>query len=118
MGRFKYLVDSPTKIEAFKDKYHIPQEAALQYCSLEQIVTHRQEGKVIIPMIAFIEGGMTLPIGRITRDYLINHKICPHQCVPNLFRILGNVDAFNEHLDLGLTWHDMVHMYECHSLTH
>ena len=67
-------------------------------------------------MIAFIEGGMTLPMGRITRDYLINHRICPHQCVPNLFRILSSVDALNEHLRLGLTWHDVVHMYECHSL--
>ena len=55
-------------------------------------------------------------MGRITRDYLFNHRICPHQCVPNLFRVLGSVDALNEHLCLGLTWHDVVHMYECHSL--
>ena len=32
-----------------------------------------------------------------------------------MFRILGYVDALNEHLQLGLTWHDVVHMYECHS---
>ena len=32
-----------------------------------------------------------------------------------MFRILGCVDALNEHLQLGLTWHDMVHMYEFHS---
>ena len=67
-------------------------------------------------MIAFIEGGMTLPMGRITRDYLINHRICPHQYTPNLFRVLGSVNALNKHLRLGLTWHDVVHMYECHSL--
>ena len=72
--------------------------------------------EVIIPMIAFIEGGMTLPMGRITRDYLINHRICPHQCAPNLFRVLVSVDALNKYLRLGLTWHDVVHMYECHSL--
>ena len=47
-------------------------------------------------MIAFIEGGMTLPIGRVTRDYLINHRLCPYQCTPNLFRVLGSVDALNE----------------------
>ena len=33
-----------------------------------------------------------------------------------LFRVLDNVDALNKHLGLGLTWHDVVHMYECHSL--
>ena len=87
----------------------------LQYCSTEQIITDREMGEVIIPMIAFIEGGMTIPMGRITRDYLIAHRLCPHQCAPNMFRILGCVDALNEHLQLGLTWHDVVHMYEFHS---
>ena len=55
-------------------------------------------------------------MGRVTRDYLINHKLCPHQCTPNLFRVLGSVDALNEQMSLRLTWHDIVHMYECHSL--
>ena len=116
MGGFKYLVNSPAKIEAFKNKYHIPQEVVLRYCSPEQLVTDRERGEVIIPMIAFIEEGMTIPMGRITQDYLLNHRICPHQCAPNLCRVLGSIDVLNEHLRLGLTWHDVVHMYECHSL--
>ena len=115
MGRFESLVDSPLKIELFKQKYHTPHEVGLRYCSTEQIVTYREMGEVIIPIIAFIEGGMTLPIGRIIRDYLIAHRLCPHQCVLNMFRILGCVDALNTHLQLGLTWHDVVHMYEFHS---
>ena len=67
-------------------------------------------------MIAFIEGGMILLMGRITRDYLLNHRLCPHQCAPNLFKVLGSVDALNNQMKLGLTWHNVVHMYECHSL--
>ena len=95
MGRFKDLVDSPALIEIFKEKYHIPQEVSLQYCPLERIAFDREVGEVVIPMIAFIEGEMTIPMGRITRDYLHNHRLCPHQCAPNLFRILGVVDALN-----------------------
>ena len=68
-------------------------------------------------MIAFIEGGMRLLMGRVTRDYLITHRICPHQCASNLFRVLGSVDALNEQMGLGLTWHDIVWMYEYHLLT-
>ena len=67
-------------------------------------------------MIAFTEGEMTLSMSRMTWDYLINHRLCPHQCTPNLFRVLGSVDALNEQMNLGLTWHNVVHMYECHSL--
>ena len=115
MGRFESLVDSPTKKEVFKEKYHIPKEVCLQYCSPEQIVTHKGEREVIISIIAFIDGGITHSMGRITQDYLINHRLCLHQCIPNMFRILGCVDALNEHLRLGLTWHDVVHLYKCHS---
>ncbi|KAL0013021.1 hypothetical protein SO802_000090 [Lithocarpus litseifolius] len=41
----------------------------------------------VIPMIAFIEGGMRIPIGTITRDYLRAHMLAPTQyknaIVPN-----------------------------------
>ena len=53
-------------------------------------------GQVVIPMIAFIEGGMTFPMRRITQDYLINHSLTLYQCALNLFRVLGYVDALNE----------------------
>ena len=78
MGRFKHLVDSPVGMEGFRAKYHIPQGVALQYCAPDQVVTNRNKGEVVIPMIAFIEGGMTLPMDRVTRDYLINHRLCSH----------------------------------------
>ena len=65
MGRFTHLVDSLAKIKAFKERYHIPEEE-----------------EVIIPMIAFIEGRMTLPIGRITWNYLRNHRLYPTNAHP------------------------------------
>ena len=80
------------------------------------MLTDREVGQVVIPMITFIEGGMILPMHRITRDYLLNHRLTPHQCAPNLFRVLGSIDVLNEQMGLGLTWHDIVHMYECHYL--
>ena len=116
MGRFKYLVDSPASMESFRAKYHIPPGVGLQYCSPNHVLTNREVGEVVISMIAFIEGGITLPIGRITRDYLLNHKLCPHQCTANMFRVLRCVDALNDQMNLGLTWHDVALLYKCHSL--
>ena len=80
------------------------------------MLTNREVGEVVIPMIVLIEGGMTLLMGRITRDYFLNHRLCPHQCTANMFRVLGCVDALNDQMNLGLTWHDVAHLYECHSL--
>ena len=117
MGRFKHLIDSKTGMEGFRVRYHISQRVALQYCALNEILTNRREGEAVILMIAFIEGGMTLLMGKVTRDYLINHRLCPHQCAPNLFRVLGSVDALNEQMNLRLTWHNVIHLYKCHSLS-
>ena len=77
MRRFECLVKTLALIELFKEKYHIPQEVSIQYCSTEGVAFDREVGEVIIPMIAFIERGMTIPIGRITRDYLHAHRLCP-----------------------------------------
>ena len=78
MGRFAHLVDTPAGMEGFRALYHIPQGASLRYCPLSEWYTFKKEGEVVIPMIAFIEGGMRLPMGRVTKDYLIAYSICPY----------------------------------------
>ena len=65
-------------------------------------------------MITFIERGMTIPMGRITKDYLRVDRLYLQQCAPNFFRILGAIDALDRPLGLGLTWYDVVHLYEGH----
>ena len=114
MGRFERLVKNPALVKMFKEKYHIPQEVSIRYCSPKGLAFDQEMGEVTIPMIAFIEGGMTIPMGRITRDYLRAHRLCPQQCAPNFFRVLGAIDALDRHLGLGLTWYDVVHLYEGH----
>ena len=72
---------------------------------------------MVIPMIAFIEGGIRIPMGRVTRDYLIAHRLAPTQCAPNMFRILGSVNAFNKKMGVNLNHHDVNWLYNCHKLT-
>ena len=105
---------NPALIEMFKEKYHIPQEVSIRYCSPKGLVFDQEVGEVTIPMIAFIKGGMTIPMGRITRDYLRDYRLCLQQYAPNFFRILGVIDALDRHLGLWLTWYDVAHLYEGH----
>ena len=86
----------------------------LRYCSIKGLAFDRKVEEVIIPMIAFIEEGMTIPMGGITKDYLRAHKLCPQQCAPNFFKVLGSIDVLDRHLGLGLTWYDVAHLYEGH----
>ena len=76
----------------------------------------RREGKVVIPIIAFIEGGMRIPIGPMMRDYLRHFWLTPTQCAVNVFRILGYVDTLNEKMGLRLTHHDVNWYYKLQHL--
>ena len=68
---------------------------------------NRLAGSVVILMITFIEGGMEIPMGRITKDFLMNYRLTPTQCFPNVFRVLGSVDMINQKMGTNLTWHDV-----------
>ena len=92
----------------FRAKYRIPNGVKLQHCLLgEWLVMNRPHGSVVIPIIAFIEGGMEIPMGRVTRDFLTNYKLTLTQCSPNVFRVLGNINIINQKMGTNLTWHDV-----------
>ena len=67
-------------------------------------------------MIAFIERGLRIPMGTVTRDYLRAHWLAPTQCALNMYRILGSVDVLNEKMGLSLTHHNVNWVYNLHHL--
>ena len=117
MGRFAHLVDSTENIESFRAQYRISLGVSIWHCKEEEWHEKRQKGEVVIPMIVFIEGGMGIPMGTITKNYLRAHRLAPTQCAPNMFRILVCVDALNERMGLNLTHHDVNWIYNLHYLT-
>ena len=67
-------------------------------------------------MIAFIERGMTIPMGTLTRNFLRFFWLSPTQCAPNMFRVLESIEALNERMNLNLTHHDVNWIYNLHNL--
>ena len=113
---FRCLVESEEGIRNFRSKYRIPSTVGMRYAAQEEWVDARQIGEVVIPMIAFIEGRMTIPMGSITRSYLSFFRLSPTQCAPNMFRVLRSIDTLNERMDLKLTHHDVNWVYNLHHL--
>ena len=70
---------------------------------------------MVIPLLAFIEGSVRIPMGPVMRDYHRHFRLASTQCVANVFRILGCVDALNEKMGLRLTHHDV---NWCYNLQH
>ena len=77
MGKFKRLVESEGDKERFRAKYRIPPTVDMRHAAQGEWVGARKKGEVVIPMIAFIEGGMTIPMGNITRNYLRFFRLSP-----------------------------------------
>ena len=96
MGRFKKLVKSEEAMEKLVADYKIPNNVGLRYCKEGDWHIMKREGEVVIPTIAFLEGGMRLPMHPVVRDYLRHFRLALVQCAVNMFRILGSMDALNE----------------------
>ena len=115
-GKFRCLVESKEGMRNFRAKYRIPLIVGVRYAAQGEWAGARRTGEVVIPMIAFIEGGMTIPMGTITRNHLRFFRLSPTQCAPNMFRVLGSIGALNERMDLNLTHHDVNWVYNLHHL--
>ena len=64
MGKLKKLIKSEEAMEKFIADYRIPSNVGLRYCEEEEWHFRRHEGEVVIPLIAFIEGGVRIPMGQ------------------------------------------------------
>ena len=116
MGRFKRLVDSEEGMEKFRPKQRIPPRVGTRYAAQGEWVDDRKIGDVVIPMIAFIEGVITIPMGTLTRNFLRFFRLSLTQCAPNIFRVLGSIEVLNEKMNLNLTHHDVNWIYNLHHM--
>ena len=101
-------------MKKFRTKYRIPPSVGVKYAAQGEWVDERKTREVVIPMIAFIEGGMTIPMGTLTKNFLKFFRLSPTQCAPNMFRMLGSIEVLNEIMNLNLTHHDVNWIYNLH----
>ena len=63
MGRFKHPVGSEEGMRNFRIKYNIPPYVGVRYATQGEWFDKRKTREMVIPMITFIEGRMTIPMG-------------------------------------------------------
>ena len=93
MGRFKHLIDSEEGMKKFRTKYSILPNVGVRYAAQGEWMDDRKTGEVVIPMIAFKKGGMTIPMGTLTRNFLRFFRLSLTQCALNMFRVLGSIEV-------------------------
>ena len=70
MVKLKKLVETEEAMEKFIADYRIPPNMSLRYYKEGEWHLKRRTGEVVIPLLAFIEGGVRIPIGPVMRSYL------------------------------------------------
>ena len=96
--------------------YKIPPNVSLRHCKMGEWHYKRETGAVVISVLTFVEGGMRIPMGPVTKGYLRHFQLASTQCTDIMFRILGCVDALNEKMGLKLTHHDVNWCYNLQNL--
>ena len=114
--RLRKLVDTEEAMENFIADYRIPPNVSLRHCKMGEWHLLRRMGEVVIPILAFVEGGMRIPMGPVMKSYLRHFRLAPTQYAANVFRILGCVDALNEKIGLKLILHDVNWCYNLQNL--
>ena len=115
-SRLRKLVDTEEAMKKFIADYRIPPNVSLRHCKMGEWHYKRETGEVVIPVLAFVEGGVRIPMGPVTRGYLRHFRLAPTQCTGNMFRILGCVDTLNEKMGLRLTHHEVNWCYNLQNL--
>ena len=77
MGRFKRLVKPEEAMEKFITDHRIPSNVGLRYSKEGEWHFMKQEGEIVIPIIAFLEGGIRIPIRPVMKDYLKHFRLAP-----------------------------------------
>ena len=116
MVKLKKLVETEEEMENFIVDYRIPPNVSLRHCKEGEWHLKRRMGEVVIPLLAFMEGGMRIPMGPVMRSYLRHFRLTPTQCAVNMFRILSCVDVLNKKIGLRLTHHDVNWCYNLQNL--
>ena len=105
------MVDTPESLREFRRKYNFPEDVEVRYCPESEAILSRGKGRVVIPLVAIVEGGVRIPMSDLLTNFLRHFKVCPDQCTPNIFRIVNSVDTLNKKLRLKLTKHDINYNY-------
>ena len=75
--RLRKLVDTEEAMEKFIADYRILPNISLRHCKMGEWYFSRRTGEVVIPVLAFVEGGMRIPMGPVTKGYLRHFRLAP-----------------------------------------
>ena len=77
MGEFKYLVDTLEGLSRFRRAYEILDDVGVSYCPESEVDFVKEEGKMVSPLVAFVEAEVKIPMSNLLTYFLSHFNVCP-----------------------------------------
>ena len=74
---YSFLMDTPTSLAIFRQKFDILGDVEVAYCHESEIALHRGQGTTFFPLMAVLEGGVRFPVDPFVVSTLRYYGLCP-----------------------------------------
>ncbi|KAF5933905.1 hypothetical protein HYC85_030076 [Camellia sinensis] len=109
MGKFRYLVETPAALAAFREEYGVPADVHLELAEEETTPWGREECPFTV--LSIVEGGLRFPLNPLITEFLRRTGLAPTQVSTNTYRIINGVHELNNRLGIRLGLAEVLRQY-------
>ena len=106
MGMWKHRVDTPTKLDHFRTEFEIPIDVHLRLAGEDDSIMPTADS-MPLPVVAFIECGLRLPLNILFREIIHYYKLNPMQLAINSYRVINGIIALAKQENVRVTLADI-----------
>ncbi|KAF5933580.1 hypothetical protein HYC85_029751 [Camellia sinensis] len=110
MGKFRFLVDTPAALAAFREEYGIPADVHLELAEEETTPWGRLD-QCPFTVLSIVEGGLRFPLNPLITEFLRRTGLAPTQVSTNTYRIINGVHELNNRLGTNLGLAEILKQY-------
>ncbi|THG11611.1 hypothetical protein TEA_023073 [Camellia sinensis var. sinensis] len=110
MGMWRHRVNTPTKLEYFRQEFSIPADVHLKLAGDNDTIMPTDH-TMPFPIVAFTECGLRLPLDPLFREVLHLYRLNPMQLTINSYRVINGIIALARQENLRITLADLQYYY-------
>lgn len=110
MGRYRFLVNTPVALAAFREEYDILDDVHLELGAEDTTLWGRLD-QCPFTVLFIIEGGLRFPVNPLTCEFLRRTGLAPTQVSTNTYRIINGIAELNNWLGTNLGLAEILRQY-------
>ncbi|GMP76549.1 hypothetical protein CsSME_00033167 [Camellia sinensis var. sinensis] len=110
MGMWRHRVDTLSKLEYFRQEFSVPADVHLKLAGDDDSIMPT-ENTMPLPIVAFTECGLRLPLNILFREILHYYKLNPMQPAINSYRVIFGIIALARQENVRITLADIQYCY-------